>query len=152
MSSRCRSKRLFSTFFTKVSCRCGCQEYRKRQAKRIVLQKDALTFTNVHFCANVYKHLSNRGDAIYVQKPWEIHTFLGGRRKKWFLNQTLKNFQKKSSSESFFKQRRFRRGVIKTIGNGRAKCNAIKHHVLCVEQKSRMYQTCHKRRDKKLVK
>ena len=130
MSSRRTFKKFFSTFFTKVSCRCGCQEYRKRQAKRIVLQKDALTFTNVHFCANVYKHLSNRGDAIYIQKPWEIHTFFGGRRKIWFLNQTLKNFQnkKKTSSESFFRQRRFRRGVKKTIGI--AEQNALRWNIM----------------------
>ena len=89
MSSRCTFKQFFSTFFTKVSCRCGCREYRKRQAKRIVLQKDALTFTNVHFCANVYKHLSNRGDAIYLQKPWGIHTFFGGHRKIWFFGNKL---------------------------------------------------------------
>ena len=152
MSSRCKFKRFFSSFFTKVSCRCGCPEYRKRQAKRIVLQRDALKFTNVHFCANVYKHLSNRGDAIYLQKPWEIHTFFGGRRKIWFLNQTLKNFQKKNRLLNHFLNNDDFVAEWKNNRNRRAKCNAIKHHVLSVEQKSRIYQTCHKRRDKKQLK
>ena len=95
MSSRRTFKKFFSTFFTKVSCRCGCQEYRKRQAKRIAFKKDALKFTNVHFCANVYKHLSNRGDVIYLQKPSGIHTFFGGRRKNMIFEPNFEEFSKK---------------------------------------------------------
>ena len=81
--------------FIKISCRCGCQEYRKRQAKRTVLKKDGLKFTNLHLCANVYKHLFNRGDVIYLQKPWGIRIFFGGYRKIWFFELNFHEFSKK---------------------------------------------------------
>ena len=40
----------------------------------------------------------------------------------------------------------------KNSRNRRAKCNAIKYHVLCFEKKSQNYQKCHKRRDPKILK
>ena len=139
MSSRRTFKKCFSLFFTKVRCRCGCQEYRKRQAKRIVLKKDALKFTNLHFCANVYKHLFNRGDVIYFQKPWEIHTFVDGRRKNMIFEPNVEEFSKKNRLLNHFLNNDDFVVEWKNNRNRRAKCNAIKHHVLCVEQKSRIH-------------
>ena len=136
MSSGRTFKKLFSTFFTKVSCRCGCQEYRKRQAKRIVLKKDGLQFTNLHFCANVYKHLFNRGDVIYLQKPWGIHTFFGGHRNIWFFgNKLWRIFTKNRLLNHFLNNDDFV-AEWKNNRNRRAKCNAIKHHVWCFEKQS----------------
>ena len=40
----------------------------------------------------------------------------------------------------------------KNSRNRRAKCNAIKYHVLCFEKKSQNYQKCHKRRDPNILK
>ena len=94
MSSRRTFKKCYSSFFTKVSCRCGCQEYRKRQAKRIAIKKDGLKFKNLHCCANVYKHLFNRGDVIYLQKPSGIHILFDGRRKHMIFEPNFEEFSK----------------------------------------------------------
>ena len=150
MSSRRTFKKFFFRHFLQksvvvaVAKNIGNAKRNALHSKKMVLSLQMFivvqTFTNICLTAAMR----------FISKNLEKYTLLfGGCRKIWFLNQTLKNFQKKSSSESFFRQRRFRRGVKKNNRNRRAKCNAIKHHVLCVEQKSRIYQTCHKRRDKK---
>ena len=70
-----------SQFLQRKSCRCGCQKYMNRRAKRIALKKDCLKFTNSHFYANVHKHLFKPGDPFYFQKPRGISTFYGAHRK-----------------------------------------------------------------------
>ena len=58
-----------SQILQRTSCRCGCQKYMNRRAKRIALKKDRLKFTNSHLYANVHKHLFKPGDPLYFQKP-----------------------------------------------------------------------------------
>ena len=51
-----------SQILQRKSCRCGCQKYMNRRAKRIALKKDCLKCTIFHFYANVHKHLFKPGD------------------------------------------------------------------------------------------
>ena len=128
MSSRCRFKKFFRHFLQKsvvvaVAKNIGNAKRNALRSKKMVLS------LQIYICVQMFTNICSTAAMWFTSKNLEKYTlFLTDAEKIWFLNQTLKNFQKKSSSESFFRQRRFRRGVKKTIGI--AERNAMRLNIM----------------------